>query len=272
MHLILLMLIPFSIFAQAKIDFHICTDFNKTTNKPTSYYGLDNQAIKSTQLCIYLLANASSEIEPNIMCSINKLLSSGGEENTRTFYLYEKSEKRAQTNKTHCFLEPGNYRVSIYQQYDNAAVINDYTKKILFEQTVNINIEENPENKLIGMKGRMYYFGSKTEFSEIKDGQVQKPSDRFKLKDGDLKLRLNISNLKELQLTTLKTKIYSYTPKGTPAEITNKVLYQEQSYNVPDKSWKSVGVTTNIKDPNNYVIEFYTQDDTFIIQGFIKVK
>jgi hypothetical protein len=78
------------------------------------------------------------------------------------------SERSASTNKTHCFLEPGTYRVSIYQEYDNAAIINDYTKKILFEQTVMINIEEDPENKLIGMKGRMYYFGSKAERWRIK--------------------------------------------------------------------------------------------------------
>lgn len=270
--LITLLFIPFSLLAQSKVDFHICTDYNKTTNRPTSYYGLDNQPIKSTQLCIYLLANASSEIEPNIHCSINKLLSSGGEENKRTFYLYQKSERSASANKTHCFLEPGTYRITIYQQYDNAASINDYTKTILFEQKVTINVEENPDNKLIGMKGRMYYLGSKTEFSEIKEDQTLKPSERFKLKDGELKLKLNVSNLKELQLTKLKTKIYSYTPKGTPAEITNKVLYQEQSFNVPDKTWKSVSVSTSIKEPNNYVIEFYTQDDTFIIQGFIKVK
>ena len=270
--LITLLFIPFALLAQSKIELSICTDYNKTTNRPTSYYGLENQPIKSTQLCIYLLANSSSEIEPNIHCSINKLLSSGGEENTRTFYLYQKSERSAKTNKTHCFLEPGTYRITIYQQYDNAASINDYTKQILFEQTVKINVEENQDNKLIGMKGRMYYFGSKTEFSEIKDGQNLKPSNRFKLSDGELKLNLNVSNLKELQLTALKTKIYSYTPKGTPAEITNKVLYQEQTYNVPDKSWKSVSVSTVIKEPNNYVIEFYTQDDTFIIQGFIKVK
>lgn len=268
----ILLVFPFSLLAQSKVSFHICTEYDKTTNKPTSYYGLDNQPIKSTQLCIYLLANASAEIVPNIKCSINKLLSSGGEENTRTFNLYEKSERSASANKTHCFLEPGTYRISIYQEYDNAAIINDYTKSILVEKTVMINIEENPENKLIGMKGRMYYFGSKTEFSEIKDGQTLKPSDRFKLKDGELKLNLNVSNLKELQLTKLKAKIYSYTPKGTPAEITNKVLYQEQSYSVPDKAWKSINATTIIKDPNYYVIEFYTQDDTFIIQGFIKVK
>jgi hypothetical protein len=270
--LISLLVFPFSLLAQSKVDFHICTDYNKTTNKPTNYYGLDNQPIKSTQLCIYLLANASSEIEPNIHCSINKLLSSGGEQNTRTFYLYEKSERSASVNKTHCFLEPGTYRITIYQQYDNAASINDYTKQILFEQTVKINVEENPDNKLVGMKGRMYYFGSKTEFSEIKDGQKLKPSNRFKLSDGELKLNLNVSNLKELQLTALKTKIYSYTPKGTPAEITNKVLYQEQINSVPNKTWNSVNVTASIKAPNDYVIEFYTQDDTFIIQGFIKVK
>ena len=268
----ILLLLPFSILAQSKIDFHICTDYLKTTNQPTSYYGLDNQPIKSSQLCIYLLANASSEIVPNIKCSITKLLSSGGEEHVRGFNLYEKSERSARTNKTHCFLEPGTYRISIYQQYDNAASINDYTKTILFEQTVKINIEENPDNKLTGMKGRMYYLGSKTEFSEIKDDQTQKPSDRFKLNNGELKLKLNVSNLKELQLTNLKVKIYSYTPKGTPAQITDKVLYQEQSYTVPDKTWKSISVSTSIKDPNNYVIEFYTQDDTFIIQGFIKVK
>ena len=267
-----LLVIPFSILAQSKVSFHICTDYLKTTNRPTSYYGLDNQPIKSTQLCMYVLANASSEIQSNIMCNITKLLSSGGEENSQTFYLYQKSERSAQANKTHCFLEAGTYRVSIYQQYDNAAMINDYTKNILFEQTVMINLEENPANKLIGMKGRMYYFGSKTEFSEIINDQTQKPSERFKLKDGELKLKLNVSNLKELQLTELKTKIYSYTPKGTPAEITNKVLYQEQSYKVPDKTWKSVSIATSIKDPNNYVIEFYTQDDTFIVQGFIKVK
>ena len=270
--LCILLLVPFSMIAQSKITFSICTDYNKTTNQPTSYYGLDNQPIKSTQFCIYLLANANAEIASNIKCSIDKLLSSGGEQNDRTFSLYEKSERSSRTNKTHCFLEPGTYRITIYQQYDNAASINDYTKTILFEQKVMINVAEDPANKLTGMKGRMYYLGSKTEFSEIKDGEAQKPSDRFKLKDGELKLKLNVSNLKELQLTSLKIKIYSYTPKGTPAEITNKVLYQEQSYSVPDKTWKSVSVSTSIKEPNNYVIEFYTQDDTFIIQGFIKVK
>jgi hypothetical protein len=268
----ILLLIPFSIIAQSKVDFYICTDYDKTTNQPTSYYGLNNQPIKSNQLCIYLLANASAEIEPNIKCSIDKRLSSGGEENVRTFYLYEKSERKSRANKTHCFLESGTYRITVYQQYDNAASINDYTKNILYEQTVMINVAENPDNKLTGMKGRMYYLGSKTEFSEIKDGETQKPFERFKLKDGELKLKLNVSNLKELQLTSLKIKIYSYTPKGTPAEITNKVLYQEQSYTVPDKTWKSISVPASIKDPNNYVIEFYTQDDTFMIQGFIKVK
>lgn len=268
----ILLLIPFSIIAQSKVDFYICTDYDKTTNQPTSYYGLNNQPIKSNQLCIYLLANASAEIEPNIKCSIDKRLSSGGEENVRTFYLYEKSERKSRANKTHCFLESGTYCITVYQQYDNAASINDYTKNILYEQTVMINVAENPDNKLTGMKGRMYYLGSKTEFSEIKDGETQKPFERFKLKDGELKLKLNVSNLKELQLTSLKIKIYSYTPKGTPAEITNKVLYQEQSYTVPDKTWKSISVPASIKDPNNYVIEFYTQDDTFMIQGFIKVK
>ena len=91
---------------------------------------------------MYVLANASSEIQSNIMCNITKLLSSGGEENSQTFHLYQKSERSAQANKTHCFLEAGTYRVSIYQQYDNAAMINDYTKNILFEQTVMINLEE----------------------------------------------------------------------------------------------------------------------------------
>ena len=270
---LLLFPVQFSFSQQVEVDL-----VTELPGLPTEY-GLRGEFLDVEELCVIVRINTinATGFDTDLSYRIERILSADNLYEVISGYLVEKSNPTNNSMRKVCLTDPGTYRLTIYQQYANAAIINDFTEfpKHVEDFVINIKGKAQPEI-LTTSTGGNYFETAYLTLHEIKDGSPKPDSQwTFRIKDGPAEINFLVRMNQPLRLALLKAVISSYDSKVSAkngASIENLQEYKKVNYTIPSRDWNSVSASFTIEDPDEYILDLYSQDNQFIERISFKVK
>jgi hypothetical protein len=242
-------------------------------------FGLRGEYLDVEQLCVTVRLNTiqGDKFETDLYYRIERILDANNRYEFSGGFLVDKNLQASSAMRRECLSDPGSYRLTIYQQYANAAQVNDYTEFPKHVEDFTINIKGKAQDKILTTStGGNYFETAYLTLHEIKDGSPKSDLEwTFKIKEGKAEVNFLVKMNEPLRLSVLKAVISSYDSKVSAKNgvtVEDEKEYKTINYAIPSRDWNSVTATFTIEDPDDYFLTLYSQDDQYIERISFKVK
>ncbi|MCU0399632.1 MAG: hypothetical protein MUE75_01280 [Algoriphagus sp.] len=242
------------------------------------YYGLKGEYLDIEELCVNLRGRTSNDMpfETDVFYRIERLTSSNSKYEIAGGIFVKKFDFSKSSIRSVCLTESGTYRLTLYQQYENAIQVRNFTEFVIHSEDFVVNIKGKPQEKVLTRaSGSSYYEIATLYLYEIKDGTPKDSYDwTFRLKDGVAMINFVVRMNDPLKLSEIKAVITRYDSKVSSkgVSIENEREYKRISFTVPSRDWNAVSANFSIEDKDHYIMDLFTQDDQFIERVAFIVK
>lgn len=218
-----------------------------------SQYGMNGEYLDVEELCVYLRGNTLNDapFETDLKFRIERVLSENNKYEVDGGYFVNKLDFQKTALRVTCLSESGTYRLTVYQQYGNAAMVNDYTEFPVKVEDFVVNIKGKPQEKVLTNSWGGNYFETATLYlNEIKDGTPKDTYDwTFKLKDGVARINFVVRMNEPLKLSEIRAVLTRYDSKVSAkgVRVENEQEYKRLSFSVPSRDWNAVSEISQLK-------------------------